>query len=124
MLNEPFSGIYWIFLYDMPKRILISVICILFLFQVRLQAQTADSVFNLSAIIYDNLYVPVSATHVININTHQGDVTDSLGIFRLPARSSDTLLIRNIAFRDTLIPVQAVLQFRHIRLQRMRYPLQ
>ena len=108
----------------MPKRILIPVICILLLPQVRLLAQPADTLINLSAIIYDDLYVPVSATHVININTHQGDVTDSLGIFSLPVRSSDTLLIRNIAFRDTLVPVEVVLGIRQIRLQRMRYPLQ
>jgi len=108
----------------MPARILLPVICILFLPQGRILAQPSDTVFNLSAIIYDDLYIPVSATHVININTHQGDVTDSLGIFRLPVRSSDTLLIRNIAFRDTLVPVEVVLEIRQIRLQRMRYSLQ
>jgi len=108
----------------MPIRILLPAFCLLFITQVPLLAQPADSVFKLSAIIYDDLYIPVSATHVININTRQGDVTDSLGIFNLPVSYSDTLLVRNIAFRDTLVPVVAVNEKGHIRLQRMRYPLQ
>lgn len=96
----------------------------LVLTQARLFAQQADTVFDLSAIVYDDLYIPVSATHVININTHVGDVTDSLGIFSLPVHQEDTLLIRNIAFRDTLVSVREVQEKLHIRLQRMRYPLQ
>ena len=107
----------------MFSRIIFLVICMLLLTQARLIAQQADTVFDLSAIVYDELYIPVSATHVININTHEGDVTDSLGIFRLPVHPGDTLLLRNIAFRDTLVPVREVHENRHIRLQRMRYPL-
>lgn len=108
----------------MFSRIIFLVICMLLLTQARLIAQQADTVFDLSAIVYDDLYIPVSASHVININTHEGDVTDSLGIFRLPVHPGDTLLIRNIAFRDTLVPVREVFENLHIRLQRMRYPLQ
>ena len=108
----------------MSFRIIIPVICTLFLMQPRLHAQAADTIINLSGIIYDESYIPVLATHVININTHKGDVTDSLGIFRLPVHPGDTLLIRNIAFRDTLVPVMVVHENRHIRLRRMRYQLQ
>lgn len=104
-------------------RILFPFLGMLILAESGLTAQESDTVFNLSAIVYDDLYIPVSASHVININTHTGDVTDSLGIFRLPVRAYDTLLIRNIAFRDTLIPVSLVKEKRHIRLKRMRYPL-
>jgi hypothetical protein len=102
---------------------LIPVIGMLFLIQQSSKAQDPDSVFDLTAVIYDELYIPVSATHVINMNTHLGDVTDSLGIFSLPVHLDDTLLVRNIAFRDTLIPVKVVETTRHVRLQRMLYPL-
>ncbi|MCK5694250.1 MAG: hypothetical protein KAI08_15410, partial [Bacteroidales bacterium] len=108
----------------MSFRIILPVICALFLLQSRLHAQPGDTLFHLAGIIYDELYLPVSATHVININTHKGDVTDSLGIFRLPVHPGDTLLIRNIAFRDTLVPVMVVHENRHIILRRMRYQLQ
>jgi len=108
----------------MSFRILLPVIIALFLLQSRLHAQPTDTAFYLSGIIYDELYLPVQATHVININTHEGDVTDSLGIFRLPVHAGDTLLIRNIAFRDTLVPVMVVHENRHIILRRMRYQLQ
>ena len=107
----------------MSFRILFPVVCSLFLIQSRLNAQPSDTIYKLSAIVYDESYIPVSATHVININTHKGDVTDSLGIFHLPVHTGDTLLIRNIAFRDTLVPVLDIFANRHIRLKRRRYQL-
>jgi hypothetical protein len=107
----------------MPLRIIIPVLSLLLATRIPSLAQHADTVLKLSAIIYDELYIPVSATHVININTYEGDVTDSLGIFSLPVHPGDTLLVRNIAFRDTLVPVNIVLTNLHIRLRRMRYPL-
>lgn len=108
----------------MSFRIIFPVICTLFLIQSRLLAQPSDTIFHISGIVYDVLYIPVSATHVININTNKGDVTDSLGIFRLPVHRSDTLLIRNIAFRDTLVAVAELQMNRHIRLNRRRYELE
>jgi|GEM_PF-858404 len=108
----------------MSFRSLFLLICTLFLIQSRLYAQPADTLFMLSAIVYDDSYIPVSATHVININTHKGDVTDSLGIFRLPVHPGDTLLIRNIVFRDTLVSVMEVRVSQHIRLNRRHYELE
>jgi len=105
-------------------RIIFPVVCTLFLIQTRLLAQPSDTIFHLSGIVYDEFYIPVSATHVININTNKGDVTDSLGIFRMPGHRTDTLLIRNIAFRDTLVTVSEVQMNRHIRLNRRRYELE
>ena len=65
----------------------------------------------------------MAATHVINIQTRQGDVSDTLGIFHLLVHSSDTLLIRNIAFKDTLVAVSSVTHNRFIVLRRMAYAL-
>jgi len=107
----------------MSFRILFLIICTQFLFQSRLLAQSADQIYKLTGIVYDETYAPISASHVININTQKGDVTDSLGIFHLLVTSSDTLLIRNIAFRDTLVSVMEVHANRHIRLKRRRYQL-
>jgi len=108
---------------SMSDRKIFLVLAALLLFPPVLKAQSADTVWSLVSIIYDDLYVPVPATHVININTHRGDVSDSLGIFRLPVRDSDTLLILNIAFRDTLVPVASMAGKRHIVLQRELYAL-
>lgn len=107
----------------MSLRILFLIVCTQFLFQSRLLAQSADQIYKLSGIVYDEAYRPILASHVININTRKGDVTDSLGIFHLMVTSSDTLLIRNIAFRDTLVSVMEVHANRHIRLKRRRYQL-
>lgn len=87
-------------------------------------SQDADSAFNLTAIIYDEAYTPIAATHAININNHTGDVSDSLGIFRLPVQVGDTLLFRNIAYKETLIPVAGIMEDRYVILERILYPLQ
>jgi len=97
---------------------------LLMAFQHRLSAQEPDSVFLLSGIIYDDLFHPVPATHVINMNTHAGNVTDSLGIFRLPVHPFDTMLVRNIAFQDTLVPVMQIIEVKYIRIRKKIYPLQ
>lgn len=108
----------------MTLRIISSVIGALFLQQVQLFSQSAERTHELSAIIYDEFYVPVAATHVINLNSHEGDVTDSLGIFRLPVYPTDTLLIRNIIFWDTLVPVSEAEINHYIRLRRRRYEIE
>ena len=104
------------------RKIFLAFAALLFIHSM-LFAQSTDTLLNLSGIIYDDLFVPVPATHVININTHQGDVTDTLGIFHLPVRSSDTLLIRNIAFRDTLVVAETISRSKSIVLQRKFYAL-
>jgi hypothetical protein len=108
----------------MSLRITILSLAILTTLHIRLQAQVSDSLYMLLAVVYDESYVPVPATHVINMNSHQGDVTDTLGIFRLQVLSTDTLLIRNIAFHDTLVPVAHFRKNLPIRIKRRRYQLQ
>ena len=108
----------------MILRSLIIVGILTLIFHPELNGQAIDSSFNLSAIVYDGSYRPVPASHVINMNTHQGDVTDSLGIFHLVVSMTDTLLVRNIAFRDTLVPVYLVHDPKFIVLTTKRYLLQ
>jgi len=108
----------------MSSRSIFLTLVMLLVIQVNVSAQLNDSAFTLTGIIYDELSFPVPASHVININTHQGTVTDSLGIFRLPVHSDDTLLIRNIAFRDTLLRAGQIFEHRHILIKRKFYVLQ
>lgn len=108
----------------MTIRSMIAVTCLLLIFHSKLNGQTVDSSFNVSAIVYDGSFRPVPASHVINLNTHQGDVTDSLGIFHLRVRMTDTLLVRNIAFFDTLVPVFLIRDLKFIVLSSRRYLLQ
>jgi hypothetical protein len=108
----------------MTVRTIISALGLMMLLQAAVQGQFSDSSFQISASIYDFSYRPVPATHVINMNTHQGTVTDTLGIFTLPVHINDTLLIRNIAFYDTLVPVYLLHLDRSIILTSKRYQLQ
>lgn len=89
-----------------------------------LRAQINDSVTHLTGFVYDESFYPVPASHVINMNTHQGSVTDSLGIFRMPVRTNDTLLIRNIAFHDALVPARILLLQRYVIMKRKYYQLE
>lgn len=43
---------------------------------------------------------------------------------RLTVHSSDTLLVRNIAFQNTLVPVMQIIEVKYIRIKRKFYPLQ
>jgi hypothetical protein len=108
----------------MFPRTLGPVICLLFLAQLSLYSQNADTLFDLHALVYDESYTPVSATHVINMNTHQGAVTDTLGIFHIGAHVADTLLIRNIMFRDTLVSAASFREKGYVRLTRRLYQLE
>lgn len=83
-----------------------------------------DSSYLFFGIVCDEVFRPVTATHVINLNNNAGDVTDSLGIFSLPVRKGDTLFVRNIVYRDTLIPVDRIGPDRHIRIRSAVYRLQ
>jgi len=107
----------------MSFRQLFTAFALLLFTQTGLLAQSTDSLYNLTGIIYDETFYPVAATHVINMQTRQGDVSDTLGIFHLPARNSDTLLIRNIAFKDTLVAVSSLAENKYIILQRIAYAL-
>jgi hypothetical protein len=115
---------YWIVLWYMPLRIIYSVLCLLLVIETDLYAQRSDSLYTLVGIVSDESFVAVPATHVINLHSHQGDVTDSLGIFRLQVCLADTLLIRNIAFRDTLFAVADLGTNKQVRIKRRRYHLQ
>jgi hypothetical protein len=105
-----------------PRKILMTG-QLLVLVQTAAITQVQDSVFMLTGIICNESFQPVPATHVVNLNTHKGSVSDSLGIFRLPVHQVDTLLVRNIAYVDTLVPVASILAERHIRIRAATYPL-
>lgn len=92
--------------------------------QCGLAGQSRDSVFMLTGFVYDGMYRPVPATHVININSRAGDVTDTLGIFRLPVTLHDTLYFRNIVYRDTLVPAALIHRKKYIRVQERYHAIQ
>ncbi len=108
----------------MSSRIILLTFLMVATDQFHISAQTHDSIFQLTGIIYDETFHPVPASHVINMNSHQGGVTDSLGIFRLPVRSTDTLLIRNIVFQDMFVPVVLISNQGYISIKRKYYPLE
>lgn len=108
----------------MSARVWLCAAIATLLFQVPVAGQQADSVFQLTGIVYDELFRPLPSSHVINLNSHQGDVTDSLGIFQLRVMPEDTLLILNISFKDTLITAARIRAFPQIVLKSRFYELE
>lgn len=101
-------------------RMLIPLLSFLTVF---LYSQGEDNAFSFTGIIYDETFKPIPATHVINMNSHVGDVSDSLGIFSMPVQMGDTLLFRNIVYREVLVPVKSLLREKYVVLKRSIYPL-
>jgi hypothetical protein len=108
----------------MEARILLFAGLGLLFYNVRMRGQSADSAYTITGIVYDESFHPLPASHVINMDSHEGDVTDSLGIFSLRVISSDTLLVRNIAYRDTLVSASSLTNNPQIRLKHRYYELQ
>lgn len=107
-------------MFSWRTRLIIFLMSFLTVF---LHAQERDSAFTLTAIIYDEAFKTVPATHVINMNSHVGDVSDSLGIFSMPVQVGDTLLFRNIVYMEILVPVSKLMGDRYVILKRSIYPL-
>ena len=79
----------------------------LFLFVFEIYGQEIPEQEWFRGIVYDAQYRPLPYTHIINLDSRQGDVSDSLGVFLVPAESGDHLLFRNVAYKDTVIEVEA-----------------
>jgi hypothetical protein len=108
----------------MSARELLYAVLATLLFQVPLAGQQADSVFLLTGIVYNASFEPLSATHVINLRNREGDVTDSLGIFQMRVNETDTLLILNISYEDTLVVAAQIKAFPQIVLKSRYYELE
>jgi len=106
-----------------PGKIILTALSMLLISKI-LYSQDPDSAIKITGIIYDVDLNPIAATHVINMNTHEGDVSDSLGIFRMTVHPGDSLLFRNIAYREYLVPASVLIEKHYVILDRIYYPLQ
>lgn len=84
-------------------------------------SQRIDSLRLVSGVVYDGQFNPVPYTHVIGLASNSTDVTDTLGIFHLYITDPDTLLLLNIAYFDTLVPVMGDEDFLSIHLRDRYY---
>ena len=96
----------------------------LMLIQVSLTARQPDSLMLVTGIVYNPAFQPLPASHVINLSTREGDITDSLGMFQLHAYPADTLLILNISYKDTMVTAARIRAQPQIRLQDRYYVLE
>ena len=76
-----------------------------------------------SGVVYDEQFTPLPYTHVVARGTGQGDMTDSLGIFKIYVRENDILSFYNIAFIDTSIHIQKDVPSFSVHMRKRLYPI-
>lgn len=86
-------------------------------------SQNNNKIFRLSGIIYDEEFNPLISAHVINLSSKQIDITDSDGVFQIKIKSGDSILIKNISYRDTIIRIGNPVMIYTIKLKKEIYPI-
>jgi len=87
------------------------------------QASPVDSTQVVMATIYNDAWEPVAACHVMNLSKQAATTSNKLGIFRIQARPGDTLFIKNIAYREMLVPVSELMDHHYVILDWAHYAL-
>ena len=85
--------------------------------------QDNDKIFELSGIVFDEEFNPVISAHVINFRSRQIDITDSDGVFHIRVKKGDSILIKNISSRDTIIRIRNPVMIYTIKLKKEVYPI-
>jgi len=101
------------------------LIVMIFLLTVgHIDAQTENTAYKFTGVVYDEKFVPMPYTHVIASGTGQGDMTDSLGIFTLYIRETDRLSFYNVTCYDSVVTVTKDQTTFFVKLNRRVYHLQ
>jgi len=66
-------------------------------------AQNPDSSVIIRGCICNETIIPLPFSHIINLRTGRGSISDTCGIFTLRVSGSDSILFRNIACHDMVI---------------------
>jgi len=80
-------------------------------------AQPNDSLQRISAIVFDETVIPLPFTHIINLETGRGTISDTTGRFSLNVYKSDSVLFRNVSCRELKIAAREIFPGDTIRLQ-------
>lgn len=88
-----------------------------------LTGQDEQLAYLFTGVVYDANFRPLPFTHVLAHGTGVGDVTDSLGIFRIYVRKNDKLSFYNIAFQDTSKFISSTDRAFYIKLRKRYYSL-
>lgn len=86
-------------------------------------SQDNNKIFRLSGIVYDEEFNPIISAHVINLRSRQIDITDGNGVFQIIIKTGDSILIKNISYRDTIIRIGNPVMIYTIRLKKEIYPI-
>lgn len=105
----------------MKKPISILTLCVI---SQLLFCQFTDTFFDIKGILYNSHFEAVKAAHIININSGHLAISDSLGVFLIKSRLHDSLLIKNITYRDTVIVVNNPIMVYTLMLSEKLHPIE
>lgn len=98
------------------------IISVLLLSTVNIYSQQ-DSSAIISGIVIDQEFNPVQSAHIINLNTKKICLSDEKGRFRIRASENDSLIVRNLAFRDTIVCIGNTYLNLLLKLRHKKYPI-
>lgn len=113
---------------DLNTSYLVKAALLLFIFSIadlRGQALIPDYKYQSGRIINDSTGKPVSYAHVYNESNRFGTITDREGIFRIPAGTSDTIVVTALGYHGQVIFLEAAGgQEMTYRLVPLTYPIE
>jgi hypothetical protein len=86
-------------------------------------AQNQDSIFKIKAKVCNEINAPLFYTHIINLRSGRGTISDTSGIFIINAKESDSILFRNLAYHDLVIATFELLTKKTIHMKIKLYAL-
>jgi hypothetical protein len=85
--------------------------------------QNSDSLFRIDGFIYDESVIPLPYTHIINLNSGRGNTSGPFGNFSFNAERADSILFRNLAYKDLIIIANMIRPGDTVHMKIMLYPI-
>ncbi len=89
-----------------------------------IQAQNTDTIRRIEACICSESSIPLAWTHIINLSTGKGSISDSSGNFSLNVSGSDSILFRNLAYEELIIPSRQINSGDTVHLRIKYHPIE
>ena len=83
-----------------------NLLSLIFIFVILQFSFSQEKRTQLKGIIYNTVSHPIENTHIVNLTTKQGTISDKNGVFNLALKSGDWIQISNIQFRTKKIKLK------------------
>ncbi len=71
---------------------------------IQINAQYPDSIRRVEACVCNESAIPLAWTHIINLSNGRGTTSNAGGVFSLNVSDEDTIIFRNLAYEELILP--------------------